>query len=109
MDEYKLTAKTTDIILKITRIGHDLDIIICGGVAHIGCVGIVSNHSYSINTIENHREDEIVIPLAKELSKLTNSTIVIKAGIHLDNITSDEIKSILESNEEILNIIMNYI
>ena len=109
MDEYKITAKTTDITLKITQVGKDLDIIISGGVEHIGCVGIVTKNSYSINTIENHREDDIIIPLAKKLSKLTDKTIVIKAGIHLDNITSDEIKSILGCTEEILNIIINYI
>jgi hypothetical protein len=34
---------------------------------------------------------------------------VIKAGIHLDNISKNQIKEILENNKEILNIIMDYV
>ena len=107
MDEYEISTSRTSIHLKITKVGDDMDVTIAGGKEHIGCVGVISNNSYVINTVKNHREDDIVIPLAKKLSILTDNTIVIKAGIHFDNITKGEIKSILESIEEILEIIMD--
>ncbi|AWX33343.1 hypothetical protein [Methanosphaera sp. BMS] len=109
MDEYEISTPRTSIHLKITKVGDDMDVIIAGGKEHIGCVGVISNNSYTINTIKNHREDDIVLPIAKKLSALTDRTIVIKAGIHVDNITKAEIKSILGSIEKMLDIIMDYL
>lgn len=109
MDEYEIATLRTSIHLKITNVGEDMDVIISGGKEHIGCVGIISNNSYVINTMKNHREDEIIIPLAKKLSNLTDKTIVIKAGIHFDDITKVEINSVLDGINKILEIITDYL
>ena len=109
MDEYEIATSRTSIHLRITMVGDDMDVIIAGGEKHIGCVGIISDNSYLINTIKGHREDEIVLPLAKKLASLTDRTIVIKAGIHFDNITKAEIKSILENTGEMLKIIESHL
>ena len=109
MTECDVGSNDTRLHLKITSVGDDLDVSITGGKEHIGCVGIISSNSYNIIKIANHCEDEIVLPLVKELSKHTDRCIVIKAGIHLDNISKNQIKEILENNKEVLDILMDYI
>jgi hypothetical protein len=109
MIDLDIGSNETKVHLTITHIGDDLDITITGGKEHIGCVGIVSSNSYNIVKMASHCEDEIVLPLVKYLSSTTDKNIVIKAGIHLDNISKNQIKEILENNKEILNIIMDYV
>ena len=109
MNEYDIGDNETRLHLKINQINDDLDVTITGGVEHIGCVGVVSSNSYNIVRLANHCEDEIVLPIVKKLSKNSDKTIVIKAGIHIDNITKKQIDEILQNNEKILDILMDYI
>ena len=109
MNEYDIGDNETRLHLKINQINDDLDVTITGGVEHIGCVGVVSSNSYNIIRLANHCEDEIVLPIVKKLSKNSDKTIVIKAGIHIDNITKKQIDEILQNNEKILDILMDYI
>ncbi len=94
---------------KIEEIGDDLQISITGGVVHIGCVGLVTNGVYDIVSVKNHKEFEIIQPLAQRLTKYNDITILIMAGIHVDEITLDEIKEILENNKVAIEKIDKYI
>lgn len=86
-----------------TKMGNDWNISIFGGdISHIGAVAIgiprpsledknkVSS-SVSLITVTGHKEDVIVQKYAKELSTKINSTVVVCCGIHINNITFDEI------------------
>lgn len=95
--------KNHDINCKAINIGNDWNITIYGGdIPHIGAVavGIPIDLPHNINkltssssliTVPGHKEDEIVNKSAKLLAKQLNTTVVVSCGIHIKNITFDEI------------------
>lgn len=99
---YKFSLGTGNIKIdyKIEEIGEDLQITITGGQVHIGGIGLVTNGVYDILSVQNHKEYEIIQPLAERLTKYNDITILIVAGIHVDDITLDEIKDIVSNNNE---------
>lgn len=109
MKTFTIGENATKITYKIEQIGQDIDITITGGVEHIGCAALISNRSYNIIKVANHREDDIIMPLARQLVKKDTPTILIKAGFHIDNITIDEIKEVTENNNKAIKIIEDYI
>lgn len=98
MFKFSLGLGNTLVDYKIDKIGDDLFITITGGDIHIGGVGLVSNGSYNILSVENHKEYELIQPLAKRLTKYEDITILISAGIHVDDISLDEISEIVHNN-----------
>ncbi|WP_323736022.1 hypothetical protein PXD04_09065 [Methanosphaera sp. ISO3-F5] len=98
MFKFSFGSGNTLVDYTIERVGDDLHISITGGDIHIGGIGLVSNESYNILSVQNHREYELIQPLAKRLTKYEDITILISAGIHVDDITLDEIKEIVENN-----------
>lgn len=95
--------KNHEINCTATNIGNDWNITIYGGdIPHIGAVavGIPVTLAHDINkltssssliTVPGHKEDEIVNKSAKLLAKQLNATVVVSCGIHIKNITFDEI------------------
>ena len=85
------------------KIGKDFNISIYGGdIPHIGAVAVgipvalphdinKLTSSSSLITVPGHKEDEIVNKSAKLLAKQLNTTVVVSCGIHIKNITFDEI------------------
>ena len=96
------------------KMGLDYNISIYGGdKSHIGAVALglplpslqdnnKISSSVSLITVPTHKEDSIVLKAAKFISQELNSTVVVACGIHIGNITFDEIK-------ELTNIIDNLI
>lgn len=109
MYEFSIGEDKTKINYKIERIGADLDITIIGGKAHIGSLVLITNNSYNLLNVANHREDELIIPFIKKFRKYEKGTIVIKAGIHINNITPHEIKEIMDNNIIAIGKIEEYI
>lgn len=109
MTTFTMGHDATEITYNIQKIGQDIDITITGGKEHIGCIAVISNQSYNIIKIANHREDEMIMPIVKELSKEKTPTIIIKAGFHLDNITGSQITEVLENNKKSIEAIKKYI
>ena len=109
MKSFTVGQDSTKITYNINKIGNDIDITVTGGIPHIGCIALISNKSYNLIKVANHREDDLVIPIAKQLVKKDTPTIVIKAGFHIDNITTDEIKQVLQNNQKAIKIIEEYI
>lgn len=107
----KFSFETGSILVDyvVENVGRDLEISITGGDIHIGSVGLVSNGSYKILSVDNHKEHEIIKPLAKRLCKYKKVSILIKAGIHVDNITNEELGQIIENNTIALKKIDEYI
>ncbi len=95
--------KTYDINCSAIKMGKDWNISIYGGdIPHIGAIALgiprpsLENNnkissSVSVLTITGHKEDIIVQKVAKVLSSTLNSTVVISCGIHIDNITFNDI------------------
>lgn len=109
MFQFSLGLENTSVDYKINSVGDDLHISITGGDIHIGGVGLVSNGTYNILSVENHKEYELIQPLAKRLTKYDEITILISAGIHVDEITLDEIREIVKNNEIAIDKIDKYI
>ena len=109
MLEFSIGSGITKINYMIKEIGEDLEIFITGGDKQLGGIGLVSNGVYNILAVKDHKEFQIVQPLANKLKKYKNMNILIIAGIHIDEITLDEIREILDNNNIAIEKIDNYI
>lgn len=97
------------------KMGNDWNVSIFGGdISHIGAVAIgiprpslkdknKISSSVSLITVTGHKEDVLVQKYAKELSSKINSTVVVCCGIHIDNITFDEIIALGDVIDKIID------
>lgn len=89
--------------------GSDLLVRSFGGDRpHIGAVAIAIPHpshadphkissTVSVYTVTGHKDDQIAIPLAKEIAGLCNRIVVALVGIHFENLTAAELADIVPS------------
>lgn len=107
--------KSYDINCSAIKMGNDWTVSIYGGdIPHIGAVALgiprlsledknKISSSVSLLTITGHKEDVIVQKAAKHLSSQLNSTVVVCCGIHIKNITFDDIKELNSIIDEIVD------
>lgn len=98
-----------NIDLKGTYVGEDLIIIISGGDRpHIGSISYggqgFENKEFKDNTIiyKNHKEHIISQRFSQRIDEVFKGNYIISAGIHLDNITKEEIEIVQRMSEELL-------
>lgn len=105
-DKYNLTLEKgrIRINLKVFMIGKDLCVIISGGDSpHIGSVTLSiprpsladPNNNSSTTSVLNvlgHKDDEAAKYVSHILSSKLNKNVVVTCGIHIDNITNEEIE-----------------
>jgi gallate decarboxylase subunit D len=108
--------------MKAITIGKDLCVIISGGDSpHIGCVtlsvprpsledeNIISSTTSVLNLV-GHKDDEAARYVSHKLSYKLNKNVVVTCGIHIDNITSEEIKITIDLLKEMTEtLIQRYI
>ncbi|MBN1512711.1 MAG: hypothetical protein JXB13_11915 [Phycisphaerae bacterium] len=75
--------------------GADLRVHIGGGADHIGAAALAAP-TISVQTagLPPHREEEIVREVAERLAQQLRVTVCVTAGIHVDQITREEIQAI---------------
>ena len=107
--------KTYDINCSAIKMGKDWNISIYGGdIPHIGALALgiprpsledsnKISSSVSVLTITGHKEDVIVQKTAKILSSTLNSTVIVGCGIHIDNITFQDIQSLNVLIDDLIN------
>ena len=107
--------KTYDINCSAVKMGNDWNISIYGGdIPHIGALALgiprpslednnKISSSVSVLTITGHKEDVIVQNAAKILSSTLNSTVIVSCGIHIDNITFDDIQDLNILIDDLIN------
>ena len=94
----------------ILPIGDHFLIAVSGGKAHIGvaalgepyvnrCKSKLSSSSLSLLTRIGHKEDVIAGKMASRLSAELEVPVLVCCGIHLDNITAEEIEEINQNTE----------
>ncbi len=91
------------VYLTYSYIGQDLLVIITGGDKHIGGISLTDTNGILSIKKEGHKEDiisKMVSPLIYEKTK--KDTLVV-CGIHLDNITKDEIDTIIKNVKVCVN------
>jgi len=97
-----------EITLEAKRIGDDYLLTLTGGSEHVGAVSIghfdekSRRASSSVITMPGHREEQLALQGARQVSGATKKTTVFIAGIHQDNISPEEIKEIVSAAEEMI-------
>ncbi len=103
------------------EIGADLVVKVYGGdKPHVGAVAVgiprpslADNEkvsaSVSVFTLTGHKEDELAKKLAGKLTAALNRVTVLTAGIHIDNITSEEIKFFEKNALRAVEKLINYL
>ena len=79
--------------LEAQPIGSDWSVVVYGGDRpHIGAVALASpENGCSLICLPDHREGELAKELAATLANRVNAAVCVSCGIHLENITKDEI------------------
>lgn len=109
MIEIKKDVGRIQLLLKGESVGKDMFFVLSGGREHIGAaaMGVYDTESHrasaSVISVPGHREDEIALRGARKVSSVTQSTIVFMVGIHVDNITPDEIRAIVQASEAMID------
>ncbi len=97
-----------EIILEAKKIGNDCLLTLTGGREHVGAVGIghfdekSQRASSSVVTMPGHREEQLALQGARQVSRATKNTTVFVAGIHQENIGPEEIKDVVSAAEEMI-------
>jgi hypothetical protein len=115
MVEYELTKGEGRARVNITvnSLGSDLVVRIYNQNAHIGAVAIGDydyeheRASVSVITRLGHKDDALAREAAYLLSKSIRRPVCVIAGVHLDNITREEIDEILANTEAAMSEVIN--
>ena len=107
MAEYELTKGKgrARVNVTVSSMGSDLVVRIYNQDAHIGAVA-VGDYDYkhqrasvSVVTRLGHKDDTLAGEAAYLLSKSMRRPVCVVAGVHLDNITAEEIERILANTK----------
>jgi gallate decarboxylase subunit D len=108
--EYSLTQGEgrTRVTLQASYLGNDLAVCIFNDAAHIGAVAVGEfdfehgRASVSVVTRLGHKDDALAQKAAYLISKTTRKAVCVMAGVHLDDITPEEISAILQNTTLLL-------
>jgi hypothetical protein len=113
--EYKIEQGKGRIQVNLHAIdmGEDLLVRIFNEGVHIGAIAIGeydSRHkrtSVSVLTRLGHKDDAIARKSAYAISKQLKKTVCVVAGVHLENISQEEIDQILKNASELTQALLN--
>jgi hypothetical protein len=91
--------------------GEDLVVTVDGGVPHVGAVtlsepGRRGQPRCGTLAALNHRESEITLVMGREIAAGTGRRTAVVAGIHLDEITREEITAVRANVRELIRRIL---
>jgi gallate decarboxylase subunit D len=117
MSEYTLEQGSgrTRIKLEASGLGDDLVVLISNINAHIGAVSLAewdSVHrraSVSAITRLGHKDDSVARSAAYVICKTLQRPVCVIAGIHIDDITADEIREFGENSQRIVEVFLDKI
>jgi len=96
----------TRVTLSASAIGKDPIVCLFNDAGHIGAVAVAeygkNRTSVSVITRAGHKEDAVASAAARKLCKFLKKPVCVIAGIHLDNITEDEITQIVANCEKLV-------
>ncbi len=117
-----VTVKTTeglyDLEASVRRIGENLLVAIWGGeLPHIGAVAVAQprpslqdpdriSSTASVFCLLGHKEDDLAKAVAEILAAALNTTVVVTAGIHWDNLDAEGISRVLQNSEILIDLIL---
>ena len=93
--------------------GKELVVCLFNGNAHLGAIAVgeydpVSGRaSTSVITRTGHKDDAVAAEAAHTIAKATRNAVCVMAGIHIDNVTPQEIQQVVENCREIITNLVN--
>ena len=108
-----------DLAASVRRVGHDVLVAIWGGERpHIGAVAVAqprpslkNPHSTSATASVfcrvGHKEDELAKAASEILASALNTTVVVTAGIHWDDLSSEGIQTVVRNSEILMDLILD--
>ena len=99
----------TEVHLSAQWIGDDLIICLFNEKGHLGAVAVADFYSSenrastSVITRLGHKDDAVAHQAAHDLCKRLKKPVCAIAGIHLDNITNEEIKQIVRNCDKLVD------
>jgi len=104
MIELLRTKGRINIKLNAVEMGEDLCVIVTGGdKPHLGAVTVGSKQAEA-NTFcfPHHKEDAVTKLLYSLITESFDKNVVVCCGIHIDNITKEEIASVISLCSEMI-------
>jgi hypothetical protein len=98
----------TKVCLAASRFGQDLEVNIYNDNIHLGAVAVsqfdpkTGRVSTSVITVMGHKDDAIARQAAYLICKQTKRPVCVLAGIHVDNISDEEIAVILSNVDNLV-------
>jgi gallate decarboxylase subunit D len=102
-------AGRTRVSLTTKPIGNDLVVYLFNEHGHLGAVAMAeysheeNRASTSVITRPGHKDDAVAYSAARKLCKLLKKPVCAIAGIHLDDITEEEIARITRNCERLVD------
>ena len=116
MADQILTFEKNNIQLNAHRMGRDLIVTLSGGQTHIGAVALGycydkqnRKSNASVIALPGHKEDVLIFPLARRLSKSLGISVCVIAGIHFDHLTPDQIMDIVQTSESLADELITHL
>lgn len=105
----KQNAGRMELVLERIMVGNDFIITLTGGNEHVGAAAVgmydkkSGRASASVISLPGHRDDGIALDCARCISAITMTATVFIVGIHLDDITKNEICEIIAASKQMTN------
>lgn len=83
--------------------GNELVVCLFNENAHLGAIAVgeydsaSGRASTSVITRTGHKDDAVAVDAAHTIAKATRNAVCVMAGIHLDNVTPQEIQQVVEN------------
>ena len=110
-----------DLEAGVRFVGQDFLVAIWGGEKpHIGAVSVaqprpsltdakITSATASVICLPGHKEDELAKAVSEILAAALNTSVVVTAGIHWDNISKDGIQKVIENSKILVDLILEKI
>jgi hypothetical protein len=117
----KTNEGTYDLEASVRRVGEDILVAIWGGEKpHIGAVSVaqprpslkdpeITSATASVICLLGHKEDELAKAASEILAAALNTTVVVTAGIHWDNLTAEGIQTVVRNCEILIDLILDQV
>jgi hypothetical protein len=119
--EVKTNEGAYDLEASVRFIGQDVLVAIWGGEKpHIGAVSVaqpraslkdpkITSATASVICLPGHKEDELVKATSEILAAALNTSVVVTAGIHWDNINDEGIQKVIKNSKILVDRILETI
>ncbi|MHA2295986.1 MAG: prenylated flavin chaperone LpdD [Candidatus Hodarchaeales archaeon] len=103
ISEFELREGRIELNFRFFEMGNDIVCLVAGGKTHLGAASISEVYHKSGNTraststlsVHGHQDGIVTSKMAESLTKKLHCNVITVVGIHIDNITRDEIRNVL--------------